>query len=124
MKPEREPTTSEKLTLLWGKVRRFYYHTLRPGYIARNHRRRRGECARCGICCYMGALCPHYDEDDHGQAVCTRHAIRPRNCRIFPIDERDIADRDILMPNTPCGFHFVPAEEALAAESGAEQLSD
>lgn len=34
------------------------------------------------------------------------HGTRPMNCRVFPIDERDLADRDLLHPEAPCGFHF------------------
>ena len=118
MKPERTPTFGEQIVLYWGKVRRWYYHTLRPGYIARNHRRRRGECSRCGICCFMGCLCHHYREDAEDNAMCDRHTIRPRNCRIYPIDERDLADRDILAPDTPCGYSFL-SEEEVAAEAAA-----
>ena len=32
-------------------------------------------------------------------------------CRLFPIDERDLRDRDIIAPDTPCGFSFLPLEE-------------
>ena len=28
------------------------------------------------------------------------------NCRLFPIDERDLRDRDLVAPGAPCGFHF------------------
>jgi hypothetical protein len=27
---------------------------------------------------------------------------------MFPIDERDLRDRDIISPDHPCGFSFVP----------------
>jgi hypothetical protein len=28
------------------------------------------------------------------------------NCRVFPLDERDLAERDMIMPGQPCGFYF------------------
>jgi len=32
---------------------------------------------------------------------------------MFPIDERDIRDRDIISPDIPCGFSFpAPPERA------------
>jgi hypothetical protein len=30
----------------------------------------------------------------------------------FPIDERDIRDRDIVNPHNPCGFSFLSREPA------------
>jgi hypothetical protein len=31
------------------------------------------------------------------------------NCRVFPIDERDLADRDLVLPDRECGFSFARA---------------
>jgi len=121
LKPERVLTFRDQIILFWGKVRRFYYHTCRPDYIARNHLRRRGECTRCGICCLMGSTCLHYSEDGDGQALCLRHPVRPRNCRIFPVDEADLRDRDILAPDTPCGYSFIPIGEPLTPEPAAPE---
>ena len=45
---------------------------------------------------------------------CTIHEIKPRVCRLFPIDERDLRDRDIVSPDHPCGFSFIPREQFLA----------
>jgi Fe-S-cluster containining protein len=41
-----------------------------------------------------------------GTAGCRYHQLRPMNCRVFPIDERDLADRNAVMPGQPCGFYF------------------
>jgi len=56
---------------------------------------------------------------------CTIHEIKPRVCRLFPIDERDLRDRDIISPDVPCGFSFVPraefqkrGDEAMRAATG------
>jgi hypothetical protein len=29
------------------------------------------------------------------------------NCRVFPIDERDLADRDLVLPERACGYSFL-----------------
>jgi Fe-S-cluster containining protein len=42
---------------------------------------------------------------------CTIHEYKPSNCSLFPIDERDLRDRDIIAPDSPCGFSFVPEAE-------------
>lgn len=108
-------TASERVRLLWGKVRRFYLGVLRRGYVRGSHERRQGECARCGACCALGYRCWSLRDADDG-TECRMHSVRPVNCRIFPIDERDLADRDLLNPTVPCGFSFegngTPAEDA------------
>jgi hypothetical protein len=96
----------------WGKVRRFCLAALRPGQVKMSKERRRGECIRCGACCRLIFKCPALYYLDDGTAACRYHQLRPMNCRVFPIDERDIADRDMVMPERPCGFHFVPGREA------------
>ena len=106
MREQSELTSAEKRALWWGRLRRWYRHTFTPGYIARSHARRRGECLRCGACCRLGSRCHHLGSDGDGIGVCDRHEIRPRSCRVFPIDDRDLADRDILAPGTRCGYRF------------------
>ncbi|MFH1421279.1 MAG: hypothetical protein ABIH42_00965 [Planctomycetota bacterium] len=94
------------LTLFWGKLRRFYYHTVRPGYVRDNIGRREGECQRCGACCRLAHLCYYLEFDDKGLAMCKAYRRRAQNCRVFPIDERDINDRNLILPNVSCGYHF------------------
>jgi hypothetical protein len=98
-------TFRQRLILGWGKLRRFYLHSLRRGYVERNIARRLGECGRCGTCCKLMFPCPRLDEKTD-PTECRAHDNRPNNCRYFPIDKRDLRDRDILMPGTPCGFSF------------------
>jgi Fe-S-cluster containining protein len=40
--------------------------------------------------------------------VCRIYSSRPANCTTFPIDERDLKDRDLVNPREPCGFSFLP----------------
>ena len=98
-------TASQRLRLLWGKVRRLYLGVFRRRYVRTNAERRRGECARCGACCALGYRCWSLRGNGTG-TECRVHGLRPMNCRIFPIDEHDLADRDLLNPAAPCGFSF------------------
>jgi len=62
----------------------------------------------------MGARCRHL-EYEGDLAACRRYdKYRSPNCRNFPIDERDLADRDVVNPDTPCGFCFGAEPEAEA----------
>lgn len=100
-----------RLKLLWGRPRRFWLNLVRPGYVRASLARRRGECRRCGACCQMGLYCRHLKYAG-GLSECVRYAKwRSANCRNFPIDERDIAERDLVAPDTPCGYSFDPRRE-------------
>jgi hypothetical protein len=107
----------ERMILGWGKLRRLYLSFLRPAYVRASLARRVGECHRTGACCKLMFTCPLLDQTAD-QARCSIHESKPRVCRQFPIDERDLRDRDILSPGTPCGYSFIPWAEM--AEHGAE----
>ena len=96
-----------RLKLLWGRPRRLYLNLLRPRYVQASLARRRGECRRCGACCQMGVRCIHLEYDGDLSACKRYDKYRSPNCRNFPIDERDLAERDLVAPHTACGFHFV-----------------
>ncbi len=95
----------DKAILAWGKVRRFYLGAFGNGYVARQIQARQGECKRCGACCKLLYRCPFLDESGD-IARCRIYGLPIPNCRMFPIDERDIADRDLVMPHVKCGFYF------------------
>lgn len=101
----RRITLGQKLLLGWGKARRFYLHVFRRGCVERSIARRKGECRRCGACCKLMFVCPRLDETTDAVS-CAIHDTRANNCRFFPIDERDLRDRDIIMPEKPCGYSF------------------
>jgi hypothetical protein len=96
---------TKALRLGFGKVRRFYLHTFRKKYIEKQLKERLGECGRCAACCKLLFKCPFLDESGP-IAMCSIHDRRPDNCRFFPIDPRDLADRDFVDPANPCGFYF------------------
>jgi hypothetical protein len=89
-----------------GKLRRFALGSLAETYVAKQHARREGACVRCGVCCRLLFRCPCLETLPDGVASCRIHAKRPRNCRIFPVSESCIRDRDSLAPGIPCGYRF------------------
>ncbi len=107
----------ERLVLSWGKLRRFYLLSLRRGYVEKSLKRRIGECSRSGACCNLMFPCPLIGWLER-LPTCGIYQNRPRNCTAFPIDERDLRDRDILNPWEPCGFSFRHAEKA---DGGTEE---
>ncbi len=100
-----------RLKLLWGTPRRLFWNVCRPGYVRVSLAQRSGACRRCGTCCRLVWRCRYYHEDD-GLPACRLYAgYRPPNCSNFPLDTRDLADRDLVSPNQPCGFSWAREEE-------------
>jgi hypothetical protein len=55
----------------------------------------------------MGARCRFLGFDEDGLATCAVYGRRlSPNCKTFPIDARDIAERDIVAPHAACGYRF------------------
>ncbi len=99
----------QRLKLLGGRPRRLFLNLFRPGLVRANLARRRGECRCCGACCQMGACCRHLKYGAGGLSECVRYQKwRSSNCRNFPMDERDLAERNLVAPDTPCGYYFEP----------------
>ncbi len=107
MKSWSQLTLRERWILGRGKLRRLFLVYLRPGYVERSIARRRGDCNRTGACCNLLFRCPAFTTEP--LPTCRINARKPRVCRKFPIDERDLRDRDIISPDHPCGFSFIPA---------------
>ena len=91
--------------LAWGKIRRFYYHKFNRSYVIKAKEKRHGECARCGTCCKLLFKCPFLDETQT-PSMCKVHNTRPFNCRIFPVDRADIADKNLVDSTKRCGYYF------------------
>lgn len=101
----RSLSWSQRGILLWGKVRRFYLVNFRPRYVEESLRRRVGECHRTGACCNVMFPCPLLSWASR-LPLCGIYSGRPKNCTTFPIDERDLRDRNIVNPWESCGFSF------------------
>ena len=97
---------SDRAVLLWGKIRRFYLVNFRPRYVEESLSRRVGTCDRTGACCNLMFPCPSMKWFEN-LPLCRIYKLRPRNCTVFPIDERDLRERDIMSPYEPCGYTFV-----------------
>jgi len=89
----------------WGKIRRAFLVSFRRGRVVEKLDRRRGACTRCGACCKIMFQCPAYDDAD-GNPKCLIYNDRPGVCSLFPLDEKDLRDRDIVMSGRKCGFYF------------------
>ncbi|MDR0867476.1 MAG: hypothetical protein LBP75_03245 [Planctomycetota bacterium] len=88
-----------------GKLRRFLL-AYRKHYLPRQLARRQGECRRCGACCRLLFKCPFLQIQADGATHCRIHRRKPGNCQIFPINEKDLRDRDLYAPESKCGFYF------------------
>lgn len=98
-----------RLVLLRGVLRRFFLILFRPQYVRAGVARRKGACARCGACCRLAmSRCFALSHQADGSSHCAIYnKVRMPNCIQFPIDERDIAERNLIMPaDVPCGYFF------------------
>ncbi len=86
---EGEPRTYGGVS---GKVRRFFSTLLQPGRVEKQIAEREGDCNRCGRCCKIGFVCPFLEEFEDGSSRCRVYAVRPLQCRKYPIVARDLAD--------------------------------
>jgi hypothetical protein len=101
------PPKKNYVRLAIGKLRRQIQHKLQPMLVANYAERRLGECKRCSACCRLPFRCPWLIEGENGNdARCRWYDLRPTVCRLFPITQEDIEDRNRIMPQSPCGYSF------------------
>jgi len=100
-------TLRQRAILGWGRLRRLYLALFRPGYVRASLARRTGQCNRTGACCHLMITCPLLIERPL-PVRCGVQSHKPPVCNLFPIDERDLRDRDLVSPGTPCGYSFTP----------------
>lgn len=101
-------TLRVRVTLLRGVIRRYFLNVFRPGHVRASLARRTGECKRCGVCCHLVAnKCGALHLHPEGHSTCRLYEVyRLPNCRTFPIDPRDLADRNLVAPHVPCGYSW------------------
>lgn len=95
----------EKTQVGWvhlkGKVRRYWLCNFQKEYVRRQMTVREGACAQCGQCCQLVYECPMLTKSRR----CLIYGdLRPKACRYFPIDRRDL--RDMRVKGVKCGFRF------------------
>jgi len=87
-----------------GKLRRDLYTKFllkfRRNYVKYKLRTRKGFCSKCGDCCRFKSLtCPYLKNN-----LCTIHKKKPKECRMFPIDE--IQKILTIGRNNRCTFYW------------------
>ncbi|MER3428075.1 MAG: hypothetical protein C4334_08230 [Pyrinomonas sp.] len=85
-----------------GKLRRFVNAHFRAQEVIASLALRRGECNRCGACCEMLFKCPFLRRHEDGTTSCGIYQDRPTQCRLFPIDRRDLEE-----VRGACSYYFV-----------------
>ena len=85
-----------------GKVRRFVSANFRKDEVIASLALRRGECNRCGACCEILFKCPFLKKHDDGTTTCGIYEDRPNQCRLFPIEKRDLQE-----VRGSCSFYFI-----------------
>jgi hypothetical protein len=105
--PRAMLTPRQRVILGWGRLRRIYLAVFRPGYVRASIARRTGQCNRTGACCHLMVTCPLLIEKPL-PVRCGVQKHKPPVCNLFPIDERDLRDRDLVSPAVPCGYSFAP----------------
>ena len=85
-----------------GKLRRFVNIRFRKSEVVEKLALRRGECNRCGACCEILFKCPFLKKHTDGTTTCGIYEDRPDQCRLFPIERRDLSE-----VRGQCSFYFI-----------------
>ncbi|HEV2704986.1 MAG TPA: YkgJ family cysteine cluster protein [Pyrinomonadaceae bacterium] len=85
-----------------GKLRRFVNIRFRRKEVVAKLSLRRGECNRCGACCEILFKCPFLKKHGDGSTTCGIYEDRPDQCRLFPIERRDLEEVRVQ-----CSFYFI-----------------
>ncbi len=61
----------------------------------------------------LGRVCPSLDIDENEPARCLKYdRKRDPTCRLYPTTESDLRDRNLISPDTRCGYYFVTKAQA------------
>ena len=85
-----------------GKFRRFVAIKFRKEEVDAALALRRGDCNRCGACCEILFKCPFLKKHRDGSTSCGIYEERFIQCRLFPIDQRDLAE-----VRGSCSYYFI-----------------
>lgn len=102
--------------LMRGKIRRWWFVYFRRNYVETVllPRRREG-CQRTGACCEIGFGCPAFDAKGR---LCKIHPYKPLVCKLYPLTEEDLKERDLIYPAKKCGYSFsTVASDSLSLSS-------
>ena len=93
-----------------GKLRRFVNANFRKDEVTASLARRRGDCNRCGACCEILFKCPFLKKHADGSTTCGVYANRPDQCRLYPIEPRDLKE-----VRGTCSFYFIEPRRTLVS---------
>ncbi|MGB8509723.1 MAG: YkgJ family cysteine cluster protein [Pyrinomonadaceae bacterium] len=85
-----------------GKLRRFVQIRFHKEEVVAALALRRGDCNRCGDCCEILFKCPFLKKHDDDTSTCGIYEDRPDQCRMFPINKRDLQE-----VRGTCSFYFI-----------------
>ncbi len=85
-----------------GKLRRFVRANFRKQEVVASLALRQGECNRCGACCEILFKCPFLKKHRDGTTTCGIYEDRPNQCRLFPIEKRDLEE-----VRGTCSYYFI-----------------
>jgi hypothetical protein len=85
-----------------GKLRRFVSANFRKDEVIASLALRQGDCNRCGACCEILFKCPFLKKHRDQTTTCGIYEDRPNQCRLFPIEKRDLAE-----VRGTCSFYFI-----------------
>jgi len=105
-----EAYAKKTLKKIGSKIRRFILCTFNKKYVERKQSYRYGDCFDCGKCCTLLYKCPFLEGPEGNTRCIIYNRGRPRQCKAFPIDIKDLYDVDFL-----CGYYF--KDEALVGSS-------
>lgn len=110
------PTPTHR-QILRGKMRRFWLVYFRRRYVEEVLLpKRKAGCHRTGACCQLGLGCPAYDNTNR---LCKIHPHKPLVCKLFPITNEDLKDRDLIYPRKSCGYYF---EEGISSRFSSGEV--
>ncbi len=112
-----EVTQNNRFILhLTGKIRRLFLVHFRKRYVQNQLLIREGKCRQCGMCCNLLFTCPMLTK----QGRCLIYGTcRPRACKVFPIDQRDI--KEVELCGGKCGYRF---NKSLSQKDNSIELED
>jgi uncharacterized protein len=95
-----------------GKIRRFFLIKFKKQYLEQQMEQRQGECNQCGSCCELLFKCPFLVKVEDGSTLCSIYENRPKQCDVFPIDDKCLSEVDF-----DCTYTFGKQQEVVQIES-------
>ena len=98
----KKNSTSIFFSSLFHQTWRRVNYILSKKKVLQSVKTRKGNCKRCGRCCWTSMRCNNLDYDINGMSICKAHEKKPGMCRLYPYSQKD------FFPHirNECGFRF------------------